>query len=182
MADPNIKEILDGVDKMTIITYRLGMVITGLAIFIMALQQLFYPLWFKHVLILVALGSLLQASSLHIYSKLVRWFLVNATWVGCWLVSVSFATAGPWLAYLSFGALVITLSGLAYKESFCFSLNLLKATPALLVISWFLTVLSINLWASVTLIVSALLYLYMAWQKINMPLHFDLGDRRKYEI
>lgn len=182
MADPNIRESLDGVDKMTIITYRLGMVITGGAIFILALQQIFYPQWFKQALILLAFGSLLQASSLHIYSKLVRWFLVNATWMGCWLVSVSFVTTGLWFAYLSFGAFIVTLSGLAYKESFCFSLSILKLTPALLAISWVLTIFSINHGASATLIISALLYLYMAWQKINMPLHFDLGDRRKYEV
>lgn len=182
MADPHIKESLDLIDKTTIITYRLGMLITGFSLFTLGLQQLLYPLWFKQTLIFIALGSLLQASSLHVYSKVVRWFLVNATWVGCWLVSVSFVTTGQWLAYLSLGALIMTLSGLAYKESFCFSLNSLKVTPALLVTSWILTVLSLHQWASFALIVSALLYLYMAWRKINMPLHFDLGDRRKYEI
>ena len=182
MADPNVKEILDGIDKTTIITYRLGMVITGLALFCLALQQIFYPLWFKQILIFIALGSLLQASSLHIYDKQIRWFLVNATWMGCWLVAVSFVTTGLWAAYLSLGSLIITLSGLAYKESFCFSLPILKATPVLLVISWFLIVLSLNDWAACSLVISSLLYLYMAWRKINMPLHFDLGDRNKYQI
>ncbi|GLS90892.1 membrane protein [Psychromonas marina] len=182
MADPNTKEILDNIDKATILTYRLGMVITGLALFCIALQQIFYPLWFKQILILLAFGSLLQASSLHIYDKRIRWFLVNATWIGCWLVAVSFVTTGLWVAYLSFGALIVTLSGLAYKESFCFSLTLLKSTPPLLVASWLLVVLSFNDWAACALVLASLLYLYMAWRKINMPLHFDLGDRSKYQI
>ena len=182
MADPNVKEILDGVDTLTIVTYRLGMLITGLALFILALQQVLYPLWFKQALILVTLGALLQASSLHIYDKAVRWLLVNATWMGCWLLSVSFATTGVWFSYLSFGAVIITLSGLAYKESFCFSLTILKVIPILLVVSWGLIVSSLNQWAAAGLFISALLYLYMAWRKINMPLYFDLGDRSKYQV
>jgi len=182
MADPNIKEPLDLVDKVMVITYRLGMLFTGFGLFALALQQYYYPLFFKPVLILIALGALLQASALHIYSKQVRYLLVNATWVGCWLVSVSFVIPGLWVAYLGFGAFVITFSGLSYKESFCFSLETLKATPVLLVISWLLVVFSINDWAAASLASSSLLYLYMAWQKINMPLHFDLGDRSKYEV
>ncbi|MCP4321147.1 MAG: hypothetical protein GY951_16285 [Psychromonas sp.] len=182
MADPNIKERLDKLDIIMILLYRSGMVITALALFMLALQQLFYPLWFKQVLVLLSLGALLQASSLHIYSKVVRWILVNATWLGCWLLSLSFVTPGSWLAYFSFGALIVTLSGLAYKESFCFSLTILKVIPILLVISWLLIVLSLNHWACAGLILASLLYLYMAWRKIKMPLFYDLGDRSKYEI
>ena len=182
MADPNVKEILDGVDKMTILTYRLGMLIAGLALFTLAMQQLLYPMWFKQALVLVTFGALLQASSLHIYDKAIRWLLVNATWMGCWLLSLSFATGGIWFSYLSFGAVIITFSGLAYKESFCFSLTILKVIPLLLVVSWGLIIFSLNKWAAVSLILSALLYLYMAWRKINMPLHFDLGDRSKYQV
>lgn len=182
MADPNIKEILDPIDKVMVITYRLGMVLTGFALFALALQQYYYPLLFKPVLIIVALSAVLQASSLHIYSKKIRYFLVNATWIGCWLLSVSFISTGLWPAYFGFGAFMVTFSGLAYKESFCFSLDGLKATPILLVISWCLVVLSINGWTTIILASSSLLYLYMAWQKINMPLHFDLGDRSKYEV
>jgi len=182
MADPNIKEPLDTLDITMILLYRSGMVVTALALLMLALQQLFYPLWFKQTLILLSLGALLQASSLHIYSKVVRWVLVNATWLGCWLLSLSFVTSGNWLAYWSFGALIVTLSGLAYKESFCFSLTILKAIPILLVISWLLTVFALNQWASGGLLLASLLYLYMAWRKIKMPLFYDLGDRSKYEI
>lgn len=182
MSDTGIKEQLDTIDKISIMLYRTGMVVTGLALFALALQQFFYPLWFKQVLVLLALGGLLQASSLHIYSKVVRWFLVNATWLGCWLLSVSFASSGLWWAYLSLGALTITFSGLAYKESFCFSLPILKTIPVFLMISWGLIIFSVNQWVIVTLIPASLLYLYMAWRKINMPLYYDLGDRSKYEV
>ncbi|WP_022940581.1 DUF2301 domain-containing membrane protein [Psychromonas hadalis] len=182
MADPHIKENLDKLDKVSIILYRTGMVVTGLGLFTLALQQMFYPHWFKRVLIVLALGALLQASSLHIYSKVVRWFLVNASWFGLWMLTVAFITTGAWTSYLSLGAFIITFSGLAYKESFCFSLTILKAIPILLIISWLLIILSLNQLATGTLLLSSLLYLYMAWRKINMPLHFDLGDRSKYEV
>ena len=182
MADPDIKENLDIFDKISIFLYRIGMVVTGLALFSLALQQVFYPSWFKHVLTFVALGALLQASSLHIYNKMVRWFLVNATWFGVWLLSMSFAGSSLWLAYLSLGAFILTFSGLAYKESFCFSLTVLKVIPFLLSLSWLLIVFSLNTWAVGGLLLSSFLYLYMAWRKINMPLYFDLGDRSRYEI
>jgi uncharacterized integral membrane protein len=182
MADPHIKETLDSLDQVTITLYRIGMIVSGIAMLCLALQQLFYPLWFEQALIILALGSLLLASSLHIYNKTVRWFLVNATWFGCWILSVSFVTTGLWPSYLSLGAFIITLSGLAYKESFCFSLPILKTIPFLLVISWALIILSLNQWAAGGLLLSAFLYLYMSWRKIQMPLYFDLGDRSKYEV
>lgn len=182
MADPHVKQILDNVDKATIITYRLGLLITGLALSLLALQQIFYPYWFKQIVVIIALGCLLQASSLHIYDKQIRWLLVNATWVGCWLTAVSLITTGLWVAYVSLGAFMITLSGLAYKESRCFSLPLLKVIPVLLVISWLLIIFSLNHWAASILLIVSALYLYMLWCKINMPLHYDLGDRKKYEI
>lgn len=182
MADPHIKETLDLVDKVSISIYRSGMILTGIALFCLAIQQLFYPLWFKQVMVLLAFSAMLMASSLHIYMKSVRWILVNATWMGIWLLSLSFVTTGGWALYLSLGAFIVTLSGLAYKESFCFSLLVLKLIPVLLVISWISVLFSQSQLAAVTLFLSSFLYLYMAWKKINMPLHFDLGDRSKYEV
>ena len=182
MADPQIQEKLDAVDKLTIILYRLGMLLTGVALVLLAIQQIYYPLWFKHGLITLSFACLLQASSLHIYNKQIRWLLVNASWMGVWLVALSFALSGLWAAYLALGALFITLSGLAYKESFCFSLSLLKMLPLVFIVSWILLIGSQPHWAATGLIIAAILYFYMAWKKIQMPLHYDLGDRTKYEV
>lgn len=33
-----------------------------------------------------------------------------------------------------------------------------------------------------TLFLSSFLYLYMAWVKVNMPLHFDLEERSKHDV
>ncbi|WP_019617225.1 DUF2301 domain-containing membrane protein [Psychromonas ossibalaenae] len=182
MADPHIQENLDRWDKLTISIYRFGMLLTFFALSGLALQQLFYPLWFKESLIFLALATLLQASSLHLYNKAIRLLLVNACWFGVWLSAVSFTLSGLLAAYLSLGLLSVTLAGIAFKESFCFSLASLKLVPVILVCTWGAVVASLGEWAAGGFFITALLYLYMAWKKINMPLYYDLGDRSKYEI
>jgi uncharacterized integral membrane protein len=182
MADTGVKERLDAWDKLSITLYRCGMILTSISLILLAAQQIFYPYWFKNCLVFLSLGALLQASSLHIYKKSVRWILVTSCWIGVWLVAVSLATSGLLAAYLSLGALFITLSGIAIKESHCFSLYYLKLVPVLLVLCWFSVLFAQPQWAAVGLIPAAFLYLYMAWKKLNMPLFYDLGDRKKYEI
>ncbi|WP_198134732.1 DUF2301 domain-containing membrane protein [Psychromonas ingrahamii] len=76
----------------------------------------------------------------------------------------------------------ITLSGIAIKESHCFSFFYLKFVPVLLVLSWFAVFFAQAQWAAGIFFLAAFLYLYMAWKKLNMPLFYDLGDRKKYEI
>jgi len=182
MADTRVKARLDVWDKLSLILYRCGMVLTGVALLLLAAQQFFYPYWFKHCLVFLSLGALLQAASLHIYKKSVRWLLVTSCWIGVWLVGLSLATSGLSAAYLSLGALSITLSGIAYKESTCFSIPYLKVIPLLLVLSWLAVFFAHAQWAAGGFTLTAFLYLYMAWKKINMPLYYDLGSRKKYEI
>jgi len=182
MADTGIKARLDVWDKISITLYRCGMILTGVALFLLAAQQIVYPYWFKHCLVFLSLGALLQAASLHIYKKSVRWLLVTSCWIGVWLVSLSLATSGLLAAYLSLGALSITLSGIAYKESLCFSLPYLKIIPLLLILSWLAVFFAQAQWAAGGFVLTAFLYLYMAWRKLNMPLYYDLGNRKKYEI
>ena len=182
MADPHIEETLDIWDKISISVYRTGIIISGLAFIALALQQLFYPLWFKQTLIIVALGAILQASSLHIYMKSVRTILVSTTWIGLWLLSLSFTTSGLLVAYFALGGFFVTQGGLAFKESFCFSLQILKAIPIFIVGIWFLIIFQQAEIAAGGLLFVAGLYLYMGWKKVMMPLHFDLGDRSKYEV
>lgn len=182
MADTGVKGRLDVWDKLSLMLYRCGMILTGVALLLLAAQQIFYPYWFKHSLVFLSLGALLQAASLHIYKKSVRWILVTSCWIGVWLVGLSLATSGLLAAYLSLGALFITLSGIAYKESLCFSLPYLKVIPLLLVLSWLAVFFAQAQWAAGGFLLTAFLYLYMAWRKINMPLFYDLGDRKKYEI
>lgn len=182
MADPHIEETLDIWDKVSICVYRTGIVITGVALIALAAQQLFYPYWLKQTIVFVGLGAILQASSLHIYMKSVRTILVGTTWIGIWLLSLSFTVSGVWVAYFALGGFFVTQAGLAFKESFCFSLFILKLIPIILGGSWFLMVFNQPEIAAGCLVLVGGLYLYMGWKKVNMPLHFDLGDRTKYEV
>jgi uncharacterized integral membrane protein len=130
---------------------------------------------------LLALGGVLQASSLHIYDKVIRWLLANATWVGL-LVIVIDGGNGGWLQNFGLGCLFVTLSGLAFKESFCFRIPGLKLVPLALAFSWFALVLDLPVYAGSILFPAAGLYFFMALRKAQMPLHFDIGDKAAYQI
>lgn len=181
MADPHIKPEMDGLDYLMVVLYRLGMVISGLGLLLLAADVLgvyafhHYPLW------LLALGGVLQASSLHIYDKLIRWFLANATWVGL-LVIVIDGGNGSWLQIFGLGCLFVTLSGLAFKESFCFRIPGLKLVPLALALSWFALIVDLPVYAGSLLFPAAGLYCFLALRKARMPLHFDIGDKAAYKI
>jgi len=181
MADPHIKPIMDGLDYLMVILYRLGMVISGLGLLLLAGDVLgvytfhHYPLW------LLAVGGALQASSLHIYDKIIRWLLANATWTGL-LIFVMDSGNGGWLQTLGLGCFFFTLSGLAFKESFCFRIPGLKLVPLALAFSWFTLVMNLPVYAGSILFPAAGLYFFMALRKVQMPLHFDIGDKAAYKI
>ena len=181
MADPHIKPKMDGLDYLMVVLYRLGMVISGFGLLLLAADILgvytlhHYPLW------LLALGGVLQASSLHIYDKVIRWFLANATWVGL-LVIVIDGSQGGWLQNFGLGCLFVTLSGLAFKESYCFRIPGLKLVPLALAFSWFALVVGLPVYAGSILFPAAGLYFFMALRKALMPLHFDIGDKAAYQI
>lgn len=181
MADPHIKPEMDGLDYLTVILYRLGMVISGLGLILLSIDLIGiyefnqYPLW------LLALGGLLQASSLHIYDKVIRWLLANATWLGLLVILIDGGNDG-WLQNFGLGCLFVTLSGLAYKESFCFRIPGLKLVPVALVFSWFSLVLELPLYAGSMLFPAAILYCFMAIRKSWMPLYYDIGDKKAYQI
>jgi uncharacterized integral membrane protein len=76
----------------------------------------------------------------------------------------------------------VTLSGLAFKESFCFSIPGLKLVPLALAVSWFALVVDLPVYAGSILFPAACLYFFMALRKAQMPLHFDIGDKSAYQI
>lgn len=182
MADPHIKEKLDLWDKISISVYRTGIVLSGFALIALSVEQLFYPYGFKQIVLILGLGSIFQAATLHIYMKSVRTVLVAATWIAIWLLALSLTATNVWIAYFALGGFFVTHAGLALKESLCFSLFILKLIPIILVVTWFLIVFSHSEIAAACLLLVGGLYLYMGWEKIKMPLHFDLGERTKYEI
>ena len=171
MADPHIKPAMDWLDYVTVIAYRLGFTAAAFAILLLP--------WEAETGVpaqkLTFLAAILCASSLHIYMKTFRLLLQAATWGG-----LIFALFG--IPLLGLGGAFVTLGGLCFKEYFCFKVPGLRAQPVLLAALWVALVLEITFVAQGLAALSALLFLVTAIAKWRMPLHFDIGDKSKYEV
>lgn len=168
MADPHIKEDLDIFDIITVIIYRCGFVIAAPAI-------LFLPWYPEQSIIATLCAAACCASSLHIYMKPYRLVLQVTTWIGLVLMLFNFN-------YFALGGALVTLGGLGFKEYFCFKVPALNLQPIFCALLWFSLVFNWH-WIAVTLaIIIALLFALLAFKKWQMPLHFDIGDKSKYEV
>lgn len=168
MADPHIESPLDLWDKFTIICYRSGFVLATLMI---ALLPYFAELAQRGLLI----AGVMLASSLHIYLKSIRLTFQFAMWIG--LLCQIFGVPS-----LAFGSALLVIGGLCYKEYFCFRIFGLATQPILLALLWLATVAEISLVQIILSAVASLLLLILSIQKWRMPLHFDIGDKGKYQI
>lgn len=160
---------MDGLDKLSVTLYRLGFTLAAPAT--AALPWLEFPLTSQLLLICAALC----ASSLHIYLKSVRLLLQCATWVGLICALVGFPLIG-------LGGAFITLGGLCFKEQFCFKVPGLQLQPIFLAGLWFSLAFNLAMASQLLSAVAALLFFVTSIAKWRMPLHFDIGDKTKYEI
>ena len=168
MADPHIESPMDVWDKLTVIIYRTGFVIAAFSI----LALTWYP---QQAQIAVLIAATCCASSLHIYLKYFRLTFQFATWLALLCALLGWHE-------LALGGALVTLGGLCFKEYFCFRVPLLNLQPAFVATLWFAWVFEGG-WITriLSLIVGGLL-LILAVQKWRMPLHFDIGDKTKYQI
>ena len=168
MADPHIKSPMDFWDYLTVIIYRNGFVLAAIMLLLLPFQSSM-----AQVGLLIA-GTML-ASSLHLYLKNFRYLFQFVMWIGL-LCQV-------WkIESLAFGASLMVIGGLCYKEYFCFRIWGLNLQPILLALLWSLTLLQIS-WLFIPLaLLTGILTLSLAIQKWRMPLHFDIGDKNKYQI
>ncbi|WP_411908803.1 DUF2301 domain-containing membrane protein [Haemophilus influenzae] len=83
---------------------------------------------------------------------------------------------------LALGGALLTLGGLCFKEYFCFRVPLLNLQPIFVACLWFSWVLNNLIALRIFSIISGVLLLVLAIQKWRMPLHFDIGDKTKYQI
>ncbi|QIW15381.1 hypothetical protein A4G20_03045 [Pasteurellaceae bacterium RH1A] len=168
MADPHIKSPMDFWDYLTVIIYRSGFVLAALALFALP--------YFPHEASLAALiaGTML-ASSLHLYLKHFRLIFQFAMWIGllCFIFN---------LPLLALGAAFLVIGGLCYKEYFCFRVFGLNFQPLLLALLWAAFALQLTLMVQILSLVCGLLLALLAFQKWRMPLHFDIGDKSKYQV
>ena len=169
MADPHIQSDMDWLDYVTVILYRMGFVIAFPSVLLLP-WDIGFPM-----LNMVFVAAILCASSLHIYMKPFRLLLQMATWVGLACFVLGFPMIG-------LGGAFITLGGLCFKEYFCFKVPGLPAQPLILAALWFSMVFEYTTVAKVMAAIAALLFLIVSIAKWRMPLHFDIGDKTKYEV
>ncbi|MGY5451666.1 DUF2301 domain-containing membrane protein [Agarivorans sp. MS3-6] len=181
MANIEHQEQLDVVDKVSVVLYRMAWIVVtlsfGWASYSGAYQHsIWQPLW------LLAVGCSLLAHNLHIYNKLIRYLVAACGWLALWLTMSYYLWHWPFMAMFSLGAFYAVIGALAYKESFCFNLGLLRWMPLLLVADW---VLSLGDWQAlrvVSLLLAAIGCLLIAYHKIKQPLYYDIGKRSHYQL
>lgn len=168
MADPHIQSPMDVWDNITVMIYRTGFIIAAFSVLLLT--------WFPGVAeIAILIAATCCASSLHIYLKHFRLTFQFATWLGlvCYILG--------WHE-LALGGALVTLGGLCFKEYFCFRVPLLNLQPIFVAILWFAWVFEGGILTRILSIVVGVLLLLLAIQKFRMPLHFDIGDKTKYQV
>lgn len=175
MANPEIESELDGIDRLSVCLYRLGLSLAALLLvcrgvnLLFGLDYLTQPVW--QTMLATAMGL-----CLHIYDKRVRFMLQGLGWGGLMLAASGAPDA------LVQGAALATLGGLAFKEQFCFAIPGIKAVPLLLPLLWLLELARLEWVAALVALASGLLLCLLSLAKWRMPLHFDIGDRGRYQL
>lgn len=184
MADPHHVEPLDGFDRLTVRAYRVGIGLAALAVGGLAAAALAgtgdaLPRWG------VVLATAVIVPNLHLYDRAIRWFIAVSGWTGVVVGAAGVALGGgggPWLVDAALGFSFVVFSAVALKEQWCFRLPLMPLVPALLATSLVpLRAGSPGAAAPLWLGAAALLVL-LAVAKARMPLHFDIGDRSRYQV
>ncbi|GAD79120.1 DUF2301 domain-containing membrane protein [Vibrio ezurae] len=184
MANPEYQESLDGVDKISVVIYRIGITLVSVSLLMIAVAELLCVLeheragFMRHLSIhVVAVAVALCAATIHIYDKNIRTLIVWSGWLGL----VTFITL-PAFDWLFVGFFFMTFSGVALKESYCFKIKGLTLVPLLLVLS------VLVIWmkdAALLVVLTGLcgaIFAFLAFKKWQMPLHFDIGKKSNYQI
>ena len=169
MADPHIKCELDLLDKLTVVLYRSALTIAALIMAIIGYETI----QATPFLIIVAL---LASTTVHIYDKRFRWLIQGAgLFAAIWLI------AGLWQP-LALGNALFVFSALSVKEYFCFQIKALLLTPIVLAGFWFCLIFNVSAGVIACAMLSAILLGVAAFSKWRMPLHFDIGDKTRYQV
>ncbi|MBF0784698.1 hypothetical protein E4T80_04290 [Muribacter muris] len=168
MADPHIQSPMDRWDILTVILYRSGLTV--------ALAMLF---WLKYNPETAQLGFLVSgvmlASSLHLYLKSFRLLFQFVMWGGLLCHIFGFPE-------LALGAAFLVIGGLCYKEYFCFRITGLNFQPLIFALLWVSLITQADLFIDLFRITAFILLAILTFKKWRMPLHFDIGDKGKYQI
>lgn len=188
MADPQHTPQMTALDNFTVALYRSGLVILSLSTLLFIIESLFNtPLLQQYYLSVFAVGAALASANVHIYDVRFRWLLPFMAWLGFMLLAVSFGipTESTTKHILTTGALGFFYAGagmFAVKEQFCFKIPGLQTVPLFLAASVLCRFFHLSMVEVVLLIPASVLLLVLSVAKWRMPLHFDVGDKTKYNM
>lgn len=168
MADPHIQSPMDFIDYLTVVIYRSGFVVATIMLFLL-------PYYADIATQGLLIAGVMLASSLHLYAKSFRMIFQFSAWLG--LLCAIFN-----LPLLALGAMLLVIGGLSYKEYFCFRVFGLNFQPLFVAILWLAVALNLSILVQILSVICGLLLLILSIQKWRMPLHFDIGDKSKYQI
>ncbi|KLV07857.1 MULTISPECIES: DUF2301 domain-containing membrane protein [Photobacterium] len=169
MADPQIQCQLDAIDKLTVILYRSALTAGSGLMSVAAWENDFAATG-------LIMAALIATTTVHIYDKRFRWLILGSA-----LFATLWQLSGLW-APLGLGAALFAFSALAVKEYYCFKLKVLLITPLVLAGFWAGLVLSIPQLMIACSMAGAILLAVAAFSKWRMPLHYDIGDKSRYEV
>ena len=181
MANPEHEEPLDGFDRLTVRLYRSGIMISAAGVGLLAgLSALHRP---TEVAWLVCLaGVLLSATNVHLYDRRVRWVISGSVSLGAVLWVAGLLLSARILQLAGLGFVFVSLSGFALKEQFCFRIPGLKLVPLGLAGGLLPLVFGSELGAAVVYGITVIPLGILSLAKWRMPLHFDIGDKSRYQI
>jgi len=176
MADPHHIPDLDRFDRLTVRLYRIGLL--GQAVALLAAW------WTDGSRIAWAVYGgfvALAALNMHLYAKVFRWIILGAVLTGLALQSGAHAYKAHWLWHAGLGFLFVGSSAWALKERYCFRIPGMRLVPAFLAFS-----LTPVFWLRPPYLpfvaIGGAFLTMLAIAKLRMPLHFDVGDKSKYQV
>lgn len=194
MADPQHVPELDGFDELTVRLYRAGLLLAAVGVSGVGALYLATPFLpgvdvsglAKLLWLVTVYGVAAAVLHVHLYDKRIRWVIRAAAWLGVVLMLAAATWADPmlvrWTWHAGLGFVFIALSGFALKEQYCFRLPMMRLVPVLLAVSLIPLLAQAQLVAGAMLTVAGLLLFVLAVQKMRMPLHYDVGDKSKYQV
>ena len=206
MADPHIQSELTQFDKISVVLYRLGIslmslsMVSGGLFFLFSqkpthlLENRFTSIVF--ILFFVSVG--MSSFFLHLYVRSILRVIQSSFVISLIVVlAIQWTQDQSYLIFLlqekglvgkistiGFGFLLFASSAIAAKEAFCFKLKE-GYIYALLTMGLFFPLFFFmpqNLKLILTIyIINALMLSLLTIRKLIMPLHYDIGDKSKYQ-
>jgi len=181
MANPEHIPQLDGFDRFTVRLYRSGLALASVGVAVLAglcaTGGAVGP-----AVALIFVGTLLSVLNMHLYDKRVRWVIAAAGLLGAVLGYIGASSGVALVDQAGLGFVFVALSGFALKEQFCFRIPGLRLVPLFLAVGLIPLVLGSGPGAAACFGLAALPLTVLSIAKWRMPLHFDVGDKSRYQI